>query len=247
MRLLDVLDGLLNLGVRVLQHLLRFLLRTGDDGFALVVHLLDVLLISLNRLLHLLLVLMDALPLLFPVSLVAHDVLQILVRVDIVLAHNLAGILDHLFGDARLAGYLDGERTARIADGELEERLHLLAVIQHGTIHDALRFLCIVLQVLIVGGDDTEGVLLVEHLQHRLRHRTTNLRFRTPSKLVDEDEALPVAMLHHVLHVEQVRRVGGEVILQTLLIADVNEDAAEDAEHTALRHRHRHTALEHIL
>ena len=245
--LLDVLDGLLDLGVRFLEHLLRLLLGMGDDDLALVVQFLDVLLISLDGLLHLLLVLMDALALLFPVALVAHDVLQVFVGVDVVLAHDLAGILDHLVGDAGLAGNLDGERTAGVADGELEEGLHELAVVEHGAVHNALRFLGIVLQVLVVGGDDAERMLLVEDLQHRFRHRTANLRFRAATELVDEDETLPVAMLHHVLHVQQVGRVGREVVLQALLVADVDEDAPEDAEDAALRHRHRHAALEHVL
>ena len=103
------------------------------------------------------------------------------------------------------------------------------------------------LQVLIVGGDDTKGTFLVEDLQHRFRHCPTNLGFCTSTKLINEDEALPVAMLHHVLHVEQMGRIGGKVILQTLFVADVDEDAAEDAEHAALGNRDGHSALEHIL
>ena len=202
--LLDVLDGLLNLGVRLPEHLLCLLFGVGDDGLALVVQTLDVLLIALDGLLHLLLMLMNALAFLLPIALVADDVLQILVGVDVVLADDFAGILDHLLGDAGLSGYLDGKRAARIADGKAEERLHQLAVVEHGAVHDALRLLGEVLQVLVVGGDDAERPFLVEDLQHRLRHRATDLGFSAPAELVDEDEALPVAVLHHLLHVQQM-------------------------------------------
>ena len=55
------------------------------------------------------------LALVLPVAAVPHDVKQVLVHVDVVTAHNLAGLVDDLLRQSRLAGNLDGKRTAGIA------------------------------------------------------------------------------------------------------------------------------------
>ena len=54
-------------------------------------------------------------------------------------------------------------------------------------------------------GDDPERALLVESLQDGFGYGTPDLRFRTSTELVNEDEASFVAALHHVLHVGEVR------------------------------------------
>ena len=92
--------------------------------------------------------LVDGLALAFPVALVAHDILQVFVALDIVLTYDVGGVFDHLFGDTRLAGDLDGKRRAGLSDGELEEGLHLMTVVEHRTVHHAWMVLRKVLQVL---------------------------------------------------------------------------------------------------
>ena len=52
---------------------------------------------------------MNGLALTLPVALVAHYVLQVFVGLYVVAAHDVGGILDNLFGQSRLACYLDGE------------------------------------------------------------------------------------------------------------------------------------------
>ena len=44
-----------------------------------------------------------------------------------------------------------------------------------------------------------------------------------------------------------MRGVGGEVILDALVVADVNEDALEHPHTAALCHWHKHAALHHVL
>ena len=54
-------------------------------------------------------------------------------------------------------------------------------------------------------------------------------------------------MMGYVLHVEQVRRVGRQVVVHRLLVADVDVDAAEDGQLGDLRGRDEVSALEHVL
>ena len=128
--------------------------------------------------------LMDRLAFPFPVALVSHDVLQILVALYIVGTHDVRGIFDHLLGDTRLAGNLDGKRTAWLSDGQLEQGLHLMSIVKHRTVHHTRMILGEVLQVLIVGGDHAEGLLLPELLQHCLCDGTADGRFRSAAELV---------------------------------------------------------------
>ena len=109
-----------------------------------------------------------------PITLVAHNVLQILVALDIFRAHNVRGILDHLLRQSRLTRYLDGEARTRLTYRQLEQGLHLVAVVEHRTVHHTLVILGKVLQVLIVGGNHAEGLLLPQLLQHGLCYGTAD-------------------------------------------------------------------------
>ena len=59
-----------------------------------------------------------------------------------------------------------------------------MTVVEHGTIHHTFVVLCKVLQVLIVGGDDAEGLLLPELFQYGLGDSAADGGFRTAAKLV---------------------------------------------------------------
>ena len=54
---------------------------------------------------------------------------------------------------------------------------------------------------------------------------------------------MTVAALDHLFHVGQVRGIGGEVVLNTLLVTDVNHDVFEDAAGGAVAHGHAESTL----
>ena len=97
----------------------------------------ELVLIALDGRLEFLLLVMDFLTFVLPIAFIARDVLQIFVGRDVVLAHQLGSLGDDILGDAYLAGNLDGERTARVANAKLEEGLHLLTVVEHRAVDDA--------------------------------------------------------------------------------------------------------------
>ena len=227
--------------------MLGLFLGCSQNGLAVLVQFFQFRFVSVDGLLHLLLLLADVLSLGLPVSLVAYDVLQILVALDIFTAHNLRCIGNHLFGQTNLAGYLYGKRTARIANLQLKESLHLMAVIEHGSVDDTLVVFCKVFQVLVMSSDDSESPSLVESFQDGFGHGTAYLWLCATSEFVDEQQASLVAVAQHVLHVQQVRRVGTQVVLDALFVTDVNEDAAEDACMAPFVYRDGHSALKHVL
>ena len=133
---------------------------------------------------HLLLLRVDGLPLAFPVTFVACDVKQVFVGIDVFSAHKLRGIGYHLLGNAYLAGYLYGEAAARVAYLQLEECGHLLAVVEHGTVHHSLRVLGKVLEVLVVRRDDAKGTFLHEALQYGFRNGAADSWLRASAELI---------------------------------------------------------------
>ena len=190
---------------------------------------------------------MHVLALVLPISLVAYDVLKVFVALDIVRTNDFACFLYHLVRNARLTGYLDGERRTRLSDGKLEERSHLMPVVEHGTVGDAVVRVGVMLEVLIVSGDDAPRHAFHKLIEHSLCHSAANLRLRTRTKLVDEQQSAVACLLHHILHVQEMRRVCGEIVLNALLVTDVNHDVGEYSHLRTLTHRYGQTALQHIL
>ena len=201
---LYVAYGTFNLGIRAAQHLLSLGSGLVDNLTFLRMYAVKFVLIPLYALLQPFLLLVYLLSFVLPVALVAADVLQILVGRHIFAPHDVGCLGNDLFGQTYLACYLDGKRAAGVAYAQLEQRLHLLAVVEHGSVHYTLSILCILLEVLIVCGDDSEGFLGIKPFQHRLGYRTTYLRLGAASELVDEDECGVVGLSHHGLHVEQM-------------------------------------------
>ena len=204
-------------------------------------------LIAGDGFLHLLLTLPDILTFSLPVTLVAHDVLQVLVTLNVFAAHNFRRIGNDIFGQTYLAGYLDGKRTARIAYLQLEKRLHQVAVVEHGSVHDSFVVLGKVFQILIMSRDNTESPLLIETLQYSLGNGTANLRLRPSTKFINENETATVALLHHDFHVRQMGRIGTQIVFYRLLVTDINEDTAENTYVATFMHRYGQSALQHIL
>ena len=122
-----------------------------------------------------------------------------------------------------------------------------MAVVEHGPVGHPLVAVGEVLQVLVVGGDDRPRTFCEQLLQHGLGQRTTDARLCACAELVDEDERTARGLPHHVLHVEQMGGVGGEVVLQALLIANVYHHITKHAAARALPHGNGHPTLQHVL
>ena len=122
-----------------------------------------------------------------------------------------------------------------------------MTVVEHRTVYHARMILGEVLQVLVVGGDHPEGLLLPELLQHSLCDGTADSGFSTTAELIDQQQTLVVGLTHHLFHVHQMTGVGREIILDALFVADVDQDALEDSCGASVTNGYRQSALEHIL
>ena len=151
---------------------------------------------------------MDGLAFTLPVTFVACNVQQVLIGIDIILTYNLCGIGNYLLGNAYLSGYLDSKATTRVANLQLEESLHTMAVVKHSSVYYARGIFGKVLQVLVVGGDNTIGTILDESLQDSFGNGSSDGWLRTASKLVDEQQAVWVTATHHILHIQEMAAVG---------------------------------------
>ena len=240
-------NGILDVTVALLQEFLSLFLSLTQYFLTLLCQFLYLLLVLGDCLFQVLLALMHVLTLVLPIALVAYDVLQVFVALDIVRTNDFACLLDHLVRNARLAGYLYGERRTRLSDSKLEERSHLVSVVQHGTVGYAVVRVGVMLEVLIVSGDDAPCHALHKLIEHSLCHSAADLRLSASTKLVDEQQSAVASLLHHILHVQEVRRVSGEIVLDALLVTDVNHDVGEYSHLRTLTHWYGQTALQHIL
>ncbi|OAV64228.1 hypothetical protein Barb6_03343 [Bacteroidales bacterium Barb6] len=181
------------------------------------------MLVAGSKLFEFLFLLADVLPLAFPVAFVADDVLQVFVHVNVVAAHFGGGVGYHVLRQPDFAGYLDGKGAAGVTGGKFEKGLHEVAVVEHGTVYNALGFFGKVLEVLIVRGDDAEAALAVEAVKQGFGDGSANLRLRPAAELIDEEESRGVAVFYEKLHVRQVGTVRTQVVLNALLVAYVNK------------------------
>lgn len=244
---LDGADGVFDGGVRGLEQALGFLAGIGED-FALALREGgEFLLVVRDSLFEFLLAVVDVATFVFPIHFVADNVLEIFVAHHIVLAHEVGGVANDVVGDADFAGDFDGEGAPGIADLEHEEGLHLGAVVEHGAIGHVGTALGEVLEILIVGGDDAAGVAVDELAKDGFGEGAADLGFGAATEFVDEEEAARGAVFHHRLHVEQVGGVGRKVVLETLLVADVDEDVVEDTGARVFSGGDGKSALEHVL
>src|SRR5574344_2500388 len=102
-----------------------------------------------------------------------------------------------------------------------------MSVVEHGSIGYSFMTVCKMFQILVVGCYDTIGLLLAEFVEHRFSYGTANARFCTRTELIYQYDGTVVGSLHHIFHVEEVGRVGTEVVLQTLFVTDINHDVLE--------------------
>ena len=104
-----------------------------------------------------------------------------------------------------------------------------------------------VFKVLIVSGNNAKGALFAKLSKYRLGNGTANLRFGTSSKLVNEDECFVVGVLHHHLHVEQMRRIGAQIIFYALFVANIYHEILKNTHTRSVAHGYRKSTLHHIL
>ena len=102
-----------------------------------------------------------------------------------------------------------------------------MTVVKHGSVHYSFMIFGKMFQILVVGSDDSECSFLVETFQYSFGNSTSDLRLRTSTELVNQDEAPFVTALHHDFHIGQVRRVGTQIIFNRLLITNIDKDATE--------------------
>ena len=119
--------------------------------------------------------------------------MQVFVALDVFASHNFRGVGNYFFRESDFPGNFHGERASRIANLQLEEGTHFVAVVEHGSVHHAFVVFGKMLQVLVVGGDNSKGTFQVETLQDGFGNGPANLRFRSSSELINQDEALAVA------------------------------------------------------
>ncbi|MPN63912.1 hypothetical protein SDC9_211679 [bioreactor metagenome] len=103
-----------------------------------------------------------------------------------------------------------------------------MAVVQHRPIDDPFRIFSKMLQVLVVRRNHSKTFLPVEPVQQRFGNSPSDLRLGTATELIDQYHRLLIAIPKEELHVHQVRTVGAQVVLDTLLVANINKYMVED-------------------
>ena len=95
--------------------------------------------------------------------------------------------MDHLFGQAYLASDLYGKGTPRATYGELEERTHLVAVVEHSPVDEPSMILCVGLEILVVRRDHSEASRIVEAVEEGLCDCSADGRLSASTELIDEE------------------------------------------------------------
>ena len=121
------------------------------------------------------------------------------------------------------------------------------AVIEHGAVDDTFRLFGKMLEVGIVGSDDTEGLLLIEAGKDRFGDSAADEGFRAGTEFIDEQEGVTVRLANERLHIAQVGGVGRKVVGDGLFVSDVDHQAAEDTHATVFVKGHEQSALQHVL
>ena len=205
--------GVLYLSVAFTEQFLSLFLCTLYYLLAFVLYLVHLFFVARYSLLHRLFVLVYSLTFRLPVAFVAHYVLQVFVALYVFAAHNLRSIVYYRLRQPYLSCYVYGEGTSGTSYLQLEQRTHLVAVVQHCTVHHTFVVFGKVLQVLVVGSYYGERLLVPELFQYALRYCATYLRLRSRTELVNKYQRILVGHTYHVLHVQQMTRVCREVIL----------------------------------
>ena len=98
-----------------------------------------------------------------------------------------------------------------------------------------------------MGGEHSVGSPVVKLLKEHRRQGTTQIGVGTGAEFVDQEQGAVVARAQELRHLLQPVGVGGQVIFDGLVVADVGEDVFEQTHRARRMHRHQQPALEHEL
>ena len=103
------------------------------------------------------------------------------------------------------------------------------------------------LEILIMGGDNSHHLTVVELLQYGLGYGASHLGFSAASHLIDQDKRFSTTTRQEEFHVLQVTAVGTQIVFDTLLVTDVDKDVSEKPHVRVISHGGQQSALHHIL
>ena len=95
--------------------------------------------------------------------------------------------------------------------------------------------------------NDAITAAIEQPFENRLGNGAADRRLGSRTELVDQHQRAVGGSGQHVLHVAQVRRIGRQIVVDRLLVADIDADRPENGQLRDLRRRHGITALEEIL
>jgi len=122
-----------------------------------------------------------------------------------------------------------------------------MTVVKHCSIGHSGVLISKMLEILIVCGHHSPCTFLAKLAKNTLRYSPADLRFGTSSKLVDEDKRAPRSLSHHDFHVEKMRRISTQIVLQALFVTDINHQVLKNSTFTAVANRNAQTHLKHVL
>ena len=158
------------------------------------------------------------------------------------------GVFHYALGQTGLARHLEGERVARQAHFQLEERLDAGGVELHRTVHDACPGAgSVEFEVGVVRGDYPVHATAVQFRQDCLRNGSSRRRLGAAAELVDQHQRTRPGVAQHRLHLLQERRIRGEVVLQALVVAYREHNLLEHRQFGSFGGGHKHAPLEHVL
>ena len=156
--------------------------------------------------------------------------------------------MDDVFRHSHLAGQLKGEGGTGKALLQHKEGRHRSSIELHGSVHHS--GFCpgsIQLQVGVVRGDDAVGTAVVQLVQDGFGYGAAGRGLRSGPELVYEDERAGIGHGEHRLHIRKEGAVGGEVVLQGLVVPDGHHNSVKNRKFRGFRGGDEHSPLEHIL
>ena len=241
-------DGVLDSLVGSLDNLLGFLLCLVQDLLLRLLYAFQFLLVPFRDAVEDLVRVLYLLQFLVQGPAAADNLPEVPLHPDEFFTGPVFGVLDNTFRQAHLPGEFECEGIAREADVQLEEGLDLGRVELHRSVdHSGVGRRGIELQVGVVGGYHSVDPAFVELRQDSLGYGATGCRLCPGPELVDQDEGFAVGFLEHRFHVLEEGTVGGQVVLQVLVVAYADHDPVEDGKFRSLGRRDGHAPLEHVL
>ena len=102
-------------------------------------------------------------------------------------------------------------------------------------------------QIGVVGGDHSFYLRFIQAVQQGFGDGSSQHRLRTRSEFIDQDQSIRICIADEIFHIDQVRAVCAEVVLDGLFVAYVDQYLFKDAEAACFAYRNGEAALEHIL